>query len=150
MSQQSRLTRELSHDFLQSPSSGVSVTMGTICSNQVVCQINSCFNTNSTGFLQEKNKLFFFNALILFLTLYFYNIVQKKKTHSTLDLAIIQVAESSNDLLLIQLICLQLHTPHGLHGAVVLQTLITSHNHLSGRGLIQLVDIAFLKRRKHS
>lgn len=66
---------------------------------------------------------------------------------SALHLSIIQVAESSNDLLLIQLICLQLHTPHGLHGAVVLQTLLTGHDHLSGRGLVQLVGVTFLGRK---
>lgn len=61
-----------------------------------------------------------------------------------LNLAIIQVAEPSDDLLLVQLICLQLHTPHGLHGSVILQTLLTGHNNLSGWGLIQLVDVTFL------
>lgn len=67
---------------------------------------------------------------------------------SSLNLAVIQVAKPSNDLLLVQLICLQLHAPHRLHDAVILQTLITSHDHLSGRGLIQLVDITFLKGGK--
>lgn len=67
---------------------------------------------------------------------------------SSLNLAVIQVAKPSDDLLLVQLICLQLHAPHGLHDAVILQSLITSHDHLSGRGLIQPVDITFLKGRK--
>lgn len=71
------------------------------------------------------------------------------KNYSTLNLAIIQVAEPSDDLLLIQLICLQLHTPHGLHGAVVLQTLITSHDYLRGRSLIQLMGVTFLEDRKY-
>lgn len=56
------------------------------------------------------------------------------------------MAESPDDLLFVQLIRLQLHAPHGLHGAVVLQTLFTSHHHLSGRGVVQLVDITLLQR----
>lgn len=71
-----------------------------------------------------------------------------EKNH-TLNLAIIQVAESSDNLLLVELICLQFHTPHGLHGAIILQTLIASHNHLCGWGFIQFVDIAFLSERKY-
>lgn len=61
-----------------------------------------------------------------------------------LNLAIIQVAESSDDLLLVELIRLQFHAPHGLHGAIILQTLITSHHHLCGWGFVQFVDITFL------
>lgn len=56
MSQHCRLTGELSHDLLHSPSSGVSVAVGAVRSDQVVCQINRCFNTNRTGFLKGKNK----------------------------------------------------------------------------------------------
>lgn len=63
---------------------------------------------------------------------------------SSLNLAVIQVAEPSDDLLLVQLICLQLHTPDGLHGAVVLQPLITSHDHLRGRTFVQLEKVTFL------
>lgn len=63
------------------------------------------------------------------------------------NLAIIQVTESSNHLLLVQLICLQLHTSHDLHCAVVLQTLITSQNHLSGRALIQQEEVTFLEKQ---
>lgn len=64
---------------------------------------------------------------------------------SFFNLAIIQVAEPSDDLLLVQLVSLQLHPPHGLHGVVILQALLPSHHHLSGWSLIQFVDITFLK-----
>lgn len=76
-------------------------------------------------------------------------VCNSEKNKATLNLAIIQVAESSDDLLLIELICLQFHTPHGLHGAIILQTLIASHNHLCGWGFIQFVDITFLQKRKY-
>lgn len=66
---------------------------------------------------------------------------------SSLNLAVVQVAKPSDDLLLVQLICLQLHASHRLHDAVILQTLITSHDHLSGRGLVQLEHITFLEGR---
>lgn len=56
MSQRRRLTGELRHDLLHSPSSGVSVAVGTVRSDQVVCQIDGCFNTNRTGLLQGENK----------------------------------------------------------------------------------------------
>lgn len=49
--QRDRLTCEFSHDLLYSPSSSICVAMGAIGSDQVVCQINRCFNTNGTGFL---------------------------------------------------------------------------------------------------
>lgn len=71
------------------------------------------------------------------------------KVISILNLAVIQVAKSSDDLLLIKLIRLQLHTPHGLHGAVVLQSLFAGHNYLSGWGFIQLMHITFLEERKY-
>lgn len=58
------LTGELSHDLLHSPSSGVSVAVSTICSDQVVCQVNRCFNTNSTGLLKDKNKQFDMSAAL--------------------------------------------------------------------------------------
>ena len=54
------------------------------------------------------------------------------------------MAEASDDLLLVELVGLQLHSPNGLHGAVVLETLIPGHHHLRGRGLVQLVDVTFL------
>lgn len=56
MSQRWRLTGELSHDLLHAPSSGVSVAVGAVRSDQVVCQINRCFNTNRTGLLQGEDK----------------------------------------------------------------------------------------------
>lgn len=56
MCQHCRLTGELSHDLLHSPSSGVSVAVGAVRSDQVVCQINSRFDSNCTGLLQGKNK----------------------------------------------------------------------------------------------
>lgn len=52
MSRRCRLTGELSHDLLHSPSSGVSVAVGTVCSDEVVFQSNCCFNPNCTGLLQ--------------------------------------------------------------------------------------------------
>lgn len=54
------------------------------------------------------------------------------------------MTEPSDDLLLVQLVGLQLHPPHSLHGAVVLQTLIPSHIHLSCGGLVQFENITFL------
>ena len=50
------LTGELSHDLFHSPSSGVSVAVGAVRSDQVVCQINPSFDTNRTGLLQGGNK----------------------------------------------------------------------------------------------
>lgn len=58
VSQHCRLTCELSHDLFHSPSSGVSVAVGTVRGDQVVCQINRCFNTDSTGLLKGENKTF--------------------------------------------------------------------------------------------
>lgn len=45
---------------------------------------------------------------------------------SSLNLAVIQVAEPSDDLLLVQLICFQLHASHYLHGSIKTQTLVTT------------------------
>lgn len=149
-----RLTCEFSHDLLYSSSSRISVAMGTICSDQVVGQINCCFDTNCTGFLTGEGKNYISNFHLNIrlsgvyseteLILPFLVCNSEKWNYSTLNLAIIQVAESSDDLLLIELICLQFHTPHGLHGAIILQTLITSHHHLCGWGFIQFVYISFL------
>lgn len=50
------LTGELGHDLLHSPPSGVSVAVRTVGSDQVVCQVNRCFNTNCTGLLKGKIK----------------------------------------------------------------------------------------------
>lgn len=78
----------------------------------------------------------------------FYYIFLHEGKLCLLNLAVIQVTETSDDLLLIQLIGFKLHTSHGLHGAVVLQTLLTGHNHLSGWSFIQLVDVTFLERKE--
>lgn len=56
MSQHSRPTSEFSHDLLHCPSPGVGVSMGTVSSDQVVGQINRCFNTNCASFLKVENK----------------------------------------------------------------------------------------------
>lgn len=58
MSQHCRLTCKFSHDLLYSSSSSISVAMGTICSDQVVRQINCCFDTNCTGFLTGEGKFY--------------------------------------------------------------------------------------------
>ena len=54
------------------------------------------------------------------------------------------MAEASDDLLLVELVGLQLHAPNGLHGAVILETLLPGHHHLRCRGLVQLVYVTFL------
>jgi len=60
-------------------------------------------------------------------------------------LSVVQVAEAPDDLLLVELVGLQLHASDGLHGAVVLQTLLPGHHHLGGRSLVQLVGVGFLR-----
>ena len=67
-------------------------------------------------------------------------------------LSVVQVAEASDDLLLVQLIGLQLHAPDGLHDAVILQTLLPRQLRLQRRTLLQAVHVAFLltgTRRKY-
>lgn len=121
----------------------------------MVCQVNCCFNTNCTGFLPGLGENISFSSTCghqvrLSMCQPLGGCVQfRGEKNHTLNLAIIQVAESSDNLLLVELICLQFHTPHGLHGAIILQTLIASHNHLCGWGFIQFVDIAFLQERKY-
>lgn len=41
-------------------------------------------------------------------------------------LSIIQVTEASDDLLFVQLVSFELHAPHSLHDAVILQALLPS------------------------
>lgn len=59
-------------------------------------------------------------------------------------LSIIKVAETSNDLLLVQLIGFELHASHGLHGAVVLKPLLSRKHSLLGWTILQLVQVTFL------
>lgn len=47
-------TGKLSHYLLHSPPSGVGVSMSTVCSDEVVWQIDGCLNTNCTGFLKAN------------------------------------------------------------------------------------------------
>lgn len=54
------------------------------------------------------------------------------------------MAEASDDLLLVQLISFQLHAPHRLHDAVVLQALIPGQLRLQRGRLLQAVHVAFL------
>ena len=63
------------------------------------------------------------------------------------NLAVIQMTEASDDFLLVELIGLELHPPHGLHGAIVLEALLTGQHRLHGGALLQTVHVAFLKRR---
>lgn len=51
-----RLTSELSHDLLHSPSSGVSVAVGTVCSDEVIIPINRRLNSNRTSFLWGRTN----------------------------------------------------------------------------------------------
>lgn len=59
-------------------------------------------------------------------------------------LSIIQVAEASDDFLLVQLVGLQLHASHRLHETVVLQALLSGQLRLHRRPLLQAVQVAFL------
>lgn len=65
-------------------------------------------------------------------------------------LSIVEVAEASDDLLLVQLIRLQLHAPHSLHGVVVLQALLPRQLRPQRRALLQTVQVAFLLEIKPS
>lgn len=62
-------------------------------------------------------------------------------------LSVIQVTEASDDLLFVQLIGFELHAPHGLHDAVILQALIPGQRRLHRRTLLQTVHVAFLLAR---
>lgn len=46
----------------------------------------------------------------------------------TTYLTIVQMTEATDDLLLVQLIRFELHTPDGLHGPVILQALLSSQD----------------------
>ena len=59
-------------------------------------------------------------------------------------LAVIEVAEAPDDLLLVQLVSLQLHAADGLHGAVVVQALLPGQLRLPRGPLLQTVQVAFL------
>lgn len=63
-------------------------------------------------------------------------------------LSVIQVAEASDDLLLVQLVGFELHAPHRLHDAVILQALIPGQLRLQRGTLLQTVQVAFLQSRK--
>lgn len=54
--QECSLTCEFSHDLLHGSSPGVGVSVCAVRSNQVVRQINGCFNTNSTSLLQGDKQ----------------------------------------------------------------------------------------------
>lgn len=43
-------------------------------------------------------------------------------------LTVVQMTETTDDLLLVQLIRFELHTPDGLHGPVILQALLSSQD----------------------
>ena len=54
------------------------------------------------------------------------------------------MAEASDDLLLVELVCLQFEAAHGLHGAVVLQALLSGQIRLQRGPLVQAVQLTFL------
>jgi len=68
-----RPTGELGHDLLHGPSSGVRVAVGAVRGDQVVRQINSCFDTNCTGFLQAEQNKKHRNVIAVLLHLIFRN-----------------------------------------------------------------------------
>ena len=57
------------------------------------------------------------------------------------------MAETPDDLLLVQLVSLQLHAADGLHGAVVVQALLPGQLRLLWGPLLQTVQVAFLGSR---
>lgn len=63
-------------------------------------------------------------------------------------LSIVEVTEASDDLLLVQLVRFQLHASHDLHGAIVLQSFITSEHGLCRRTLVQPVNLTRLYRKR--
>lgn len=67
--------------------------------------------------------------------------MQQMHTHLT----VIQVTKTTNDLLLVQLVCLELHPAHGLHHPVVLEPILPGE-HSGDRGaLFQPVKVTFLQ-----
>lgn len=65
-------------------------------------------------------------------------------------LSVVQVTEASDDLLLVELVSFELHAPHRLHGAVILQALLPRQLCLHRRALLQAVQVAFLhQKQKH-
>lgn len=59
-------------------------------------------------------------------------------------LSVVQVAEASDDLLLVQLVGFKLHASHCLHEAVVLKALLPGQLRLQRRPLLQAVQVALL------
>ena len=57
------------------------------------------------------------------------------------------MTEASDDLLFVELIGFELHAPHGLHDAVILQALLPGQRRLHRRSLLQAVHVAFLLAR---
>lgn len=57
------------------------------------------------------------------------------------------MTEASDDLLLVQLVGFELHAPHRLHDAVILQALIPGQLRLQRGTLLQTVQVAFLQSR---
>lgn len=64
-------------------------------------------------------------------------------------LSVVQVAEAADDLLLVQLVGLELHAPHRLHEAVVLQALLPGQLGPQRGALLQPVQLAPLHRNTH-
>ena len=63
-------------------------------------------------------------------------------------LSVVQVAEASDDLLLVQLVGLQLHASDALHDAVILQALIPGQLRRLRGAALQTVHVAFLPDRR--
>lgn len=117
--------------------------MGAIRGDQVIGGVDGRLNADSTGFLWEETNQ---NISSCFLYTFLCSSCDFRQTSQRRwYLSIVQVAEASDDLLLVQLIGFELHAPHGLHGAVILQALLPSELRLHGRPLLQTVQVAFLK-----
>ncbi len=103
----------------------------------LVCSLGSfwCFNT-------------LFTSCINFSTLLF--LLSRSSPIRYPHLSIIQVTEASDDLLFVELISFELHAPHSLHDAVILQALLPSQLRLHRRPLLQAVQVTFLlAKNKH-
>lgn len=59
------------------------------------------------------------------------------------------MTEAPDDLLLVQLICFELHAPHELHDAVVVQPVLAGEDGLRRGTLLQPMKLARLKKRLH-